>query len=139
MHSFTLWIQPPVRFSGEYDIQHVKKYSKDGSKVSQIEIGHATSKLPKGITIMDTPGVDSTDDAHRISTESALHLADIVFYVMDYNHVQSELNFQFTKQLLHYNENVYLIVNQVDKHREEELPFAAYKQSVVDAFQILVC
>ena len=42
---------------------------------------------------MDTPGVDSTDDAHRISTESALHLADIVFYVMDYNHVQSELIF----------------------------------------------
>ncbi|SDN03860.1 small GTP-binding protein domain-containing protein [Psychrobacillus sp. OK028] len=127
--------QPPVRFSGEYDIQLVKKYSKDGSKVSQIEIGHATSKLPKGITIMDTPGVDSTDDAHRISTESALHLADIVFYVMDYNHVQSELNFQFTKQLLHYNKNVYLIVNQVDKHREEELPFEAYKQSVADAFK----
>ena len=73
---------------------------------------------------MDTPGVDSTDDAHRVSTESALHLADIVFYVMDYNHVQSELNFQFTKQLLHYNENIYLIVNQVDKHREEELSFA---------------
>ena len=127
--------QPPVRFSGEYDIQLVKKYSKDGSNVSQIEIGHAASNLPEGITIMDTPGVDSTDDAHRISTESALHLADIVFYVMDYNHVQSELNFQFTKQLLHYNENVYLIVNQVDKHREEELPFAAYKQSVTDAFK----
>ena len=127
--------QPPVKFSGEYDIQLVKKYSKDGSKVSQIEIGHANSSLPEGITIMDTPGVDSTDDAHRISTESALHLADIVFYVMDYNHVQSELNFQFTKQLLHYNENVYLIVNQVDKHREEELPFAAYKQSVADAFK----
>ncbi|MFB5086735.1 dynamin family protein [Psychrobacillus sp. PGGUH221] len=125
----------PVRFSGEYDIQLVKKYSKDGSKVSQIEIGHSTSSLPEGITVMDTPGVDSTDDAHRISTESALHLADIVFYVMDYNHVQSELNFQFTKQLLHYNENVYLIVNQVDKHREEELSFDAFKQSVANAFK----
>ncbi|TQR19725.1 dynamin family protein [Psychrobacillus vulpis] len=127
--------RPPVKFSGAYDIQLVKKYSKDGSKVSQIEIGHSTSSLPEGITVMDTPGVDSTDDAHRISTESALHLADIVFYVMDYNHVQSELNFQFTKQLLHYNENVYLIVNQVDKHREEELSFDAFKQSVASAFK----
>ena len=125
----------PVKFSGDYDIQLVKKYSKDGSKVSQIEIGHSGSRLPEGITVMDTPGVDSTDDAHRISTESALHLADIVFYVMDYNHVQSELNFQFTKQLLHYNENVYLIVNQVDKHREEELSFDAFKQSVASAFK----
>ncbi|WP_342578531.1 dynamin family protein [Psychrobacillus sp. FSL K6-2843] len=124
----------PVKFSGEYDIGQVKKYSKDGSKVSQIEIGHQTSELPKGIIVMDTPGVDSTDDAHRVSTESALHLADIVFYVMDYNHVQSELNFQFTKQLLHYNENIYLIVNQVDKHREEELSFTEYKQSVSTAF-----
>lgn len=127
--------RPPVKFSGHYDIQLVKKYSKDGSKVSQIEIGHSGSSLPEGITVMDTPGVDSTDDAHRISTESALHLADIVFYVMDYNHVQSELNFQFTKQLLHYNENVYLIVNQVDKHREEELSFDAFKQSVTSAFK----
>ncbi|WP_144511386.1 dynamin family protein [Bacillus sp. FJAT-22090] len=127
--------QAPVKFSGEYDIQLVKNYSKDGSQVSQIEIGHEASILPAGITVMDTPGVDSTDDAHRISTESALHLADIVFYVMDYNHVQSELNFQFTKQLLHYNENVYLIVNQVDKHREEELSFNAFKQSVANAFK----
>lgn len=125
----------PVKFSGEYDIQLVKKYSKDGSQVSQIEIGHEASKLPAGITVMDTPGVDSTDDAHRISTESALHLADIVFYVMDYNHVQSELNFQFTKQLLHYNDNVYLVVNQVDKHRDEELSFEAFKQSVANAFK----
>ncbi|SES07835.1 dynamin family protein [Psychrobacillus sp. OK032] len=127
--------QAPVKFSGEYDIGLVKKYSKDGSQVSQIEIGHESSGLPAGITVMDTPGVDSTDDAHRVSTESALHLADIVFYVMDYNHVQSELNFQFTKQLLHYNENVYLIVNQVDKHREEELSFEAFKQSVANAFK----
>lgn len=127
--------QAPVKFSGEYDIGLVKKYSKDGSQVSQIEIGHESSGLPAGISVMDTPGVDSTDDAHRVSTESALHLADIVFYVMDYNHVQSELNFQFTKQLLHYNENVYLIVNQVDKHREEELSFEAFKQSVANAFQ----
>ncbi|MDQ7863141.1 dynamin family protein [Peribacillus frigoritolerans] len=56
--------------------------------------------LPDSCAIMDTPGIDSTDDAHRVSTESALHLADVVFYVMDYNHVQSEVNFLFTKELL---------------------------------------
>ncbi len=79
---------------------------------------------------MDTPGVDSTDDAHAMSTESALHIADVVFYTMDYNHVQSELNFQFTKQLMKYNPNVYLIVNQIDKHRDAELSFEDFKQSV---------
>ena len=85
---------------------------------------------------MDTPGVDSTDDAHRLSTESALHLADLVFYTMDYNHVQSELNFRFTKELMRYNSNVYLIINQIDKHRESELPFSTFKQSVEDSFKM---
>ncbi len=124
----------PVKFEAGYDFKTVKELSKNGQLVSQIEIGHKGSSLPKGVTVMDTPGVDSTDDAHAMSTESALHLADIVFYTMDYNHVQSELNFQFTKQLMKYNPNVYLIVNQIDKHKEQELSFQEFKQSVHQSF-----
>ncbi|MFP3917385.1 dynamin family protein [Lysinibacillus telephonicus] len=124
----------PVKFEAGYDFKTVKELSKNGQLVSQIEIGHKASSLPKGVTVMDTPGVDSTDDAHAMSTESALHLADIVFYTMDYNHVQSELNFQFTKQLMKYNPNVYLIVNQIDKHNDQELSFEEFKQSVHQSF-----
>ena len=127
--------QQPVKFTGDYDFETVKEFCKDGDAVSQIEIGHESSVLPEGITVMDTPGVDSTDDAHRMSTESSLHLADIVFYMMDYNHVQSELNFSFTKQLLKYNDNVYLIVNQIDKHRENELTFEQFEESVHSSFK----
>ena len=126
--------EKPVKFEAGYDIKQVKELSKNGELVSQIEIGHSKSSLPLGVTVMDTPGVDSTDDAHAMSTESALHIADMVFYTMDYNHVQSELNFQFTKQLMKYNPNVYLIVNQIDKHREQELSFEDFKQSVHNSF-----
>ncbi|MBO1914405.1 dynamin family protein, partial [Microvirga sp. 3-52] len=101
-----------LKYEGHDFPNAVKTYSKDGFSVSLVEIGHKDSTLPKGITVMDTPGVDSTDDAHRQSTESALHLADLVFYTMDYNHVQSELNFSFTKELMRHNPNVYLIINQ---------------------------
>ena len=114
----------------------VKTFSKNGSAVSLVEIGHKESALPEGITIMDTPGVDSTDDAHRLSTESALHLADLVFYTMDYNHVQSELNFSFTKELMRHNPNVYLIINQIDKHRENELSFEEFQYSVENSFEL---
>lgn len=114
----------------------IKSFSKNGDEVALVEIGHHASTLPEGITVMDTPGVDSTDDRHQQSTESALHLADLVFYTMDYNHVQSELNFTFTKELLRYNPNVYLIINQIDKHRDSELPFAAFKKSVEDSFRM---
>ena len=124
----------PVKFEAGYEYKTVKELSKNGDLVQMIEIGHAGSNLPQGVTVMDTPGVDSTDDAHAMSTESALHIADIVFYTMDYNHVQSELNFQFTKQLMKYNPNVYLIVNQIDKHKDNELSFDEFKQSVHQSF-----
>lgn len=29
--------------------------------------------------LVDTPGIDSTDDAHQLATESTLHLADVIF------------------------------------------------------------
>ncbi|REB10181.1 GTPase [Sporosarcina sp. BI001-red] len=125
-----------VKVIGEGFAQAVKKMSKEGASIASLEIGHTASKLPKGISVMDTPGVDSTDDAHRLSTESALHLADVVFYTMDYNHVQSELNFRFTKELMRYNPNVYLIVNQIDKHRSNELSFDEFKESVKHSFSL---
>ena len=124
--------QKPVYFPENYDFEAVKAFCKSG-EVTQIDIGHKESVLPEGITVMDTPGVDSTDDAHRMSTESALHVADMVFYVMDYNHVQSELNFNFTKELQKYTE-LYLIVNQIDKHQDSELSFSDFRQSVQDSF-----
>ncbi|AQU79598.1 GTPase [Planococcus faecalis] len=124
--------EKPVYFPENYDFNAVKEFCKSG-EVTQIDIGHQASVLPKGITVMDTPGVDSTDDAHRLSTESALHVADMVFYVMDYNHVQSELNFNFTKELQKYTE-LYLIVNQIDKHQNSEMSFVDFQQSVHDSF-----
>lgn len=124
----------PLLFQAPYSFERVKEFCKNGEEVEAIEIGHSESNLPAEVTVMDTPGVDSTDDAHRISTESALHLADMVFYVMDYNHVQSELNFIYTKELLAHGVKLYLIINQIDKHREEELSFEEFKQSVYTSF-----
>lgn len=124
----------PKLYTAPYDYNQVKSYCKDGDQIQAIEISYSNTSLPTGVNIMDTPGIDSTDDAHRIATESALHLADLIFYVMDYNHVQSELNFLFTKELTIAGKQVYLIINQIDKHREEELSFAQFKESVKNSF-----
>lgn len=121
-------------YPAPYDYEKVKSFAKDGDKIDSVEISHAHSNLPENTAILDTPGIDSTDDAHRIATESALHLADLIFYVMDYNHVQSELNFIFTKELITAGKELYLIINQVDKHRDEELSFEYFTKSVRDAF-----
>nr|WP_263325966.1 dynamin family protein [Neobacillus sp. Marseille-Q6967] len=126
--------EKPRLYLAPYDYQLVKNYCKDGDQIEEIEISHADSQLPANSVIMDTPGIDSADDAHRIATESAIHLADLVFYVMDYNHVQAELNFLFTKELTEAGKEVYLVINQVDKHKEDELLFRDFQKSVVDSF-----
>lgn len=124
----------PRVYLAPYDYELVKNYCKDGDQIEEIEISHADSQLPANTVIMDTPGIDSADDAHRVATESAIHLADLVLYVMDYNHVQAELNFLFTKELTEAGKEVYLVINQVDKHKEEELTFQQFKGSVQDSF-----
>lgn len=121
-------------YPAPYDYETVKSYCKDGDQIQAIEISHNGAEFLEEAVIMDTPGIDSTDDAHRIATESALHLSDIVFYVMDYNHVQSELNFMFTKELTDAGKELYLIINQIDKHQETELSFDQFKESVETSF-----
>ncbi|WP_258171315.1 dynamin family protein [Paenibacillus sp. R14(2021)] len=118
----------------EVPIQDVNAYCKDGETVLSVSLSYPIPRLGAHTVLLDTPGIDSTDDAHRMATESALHLADVVFYVMDYNHVQSEINFTFAKQLKEWGKPLYLIVNQIDKHRESELSFESYRQSVDEAF-----
>lgn len=124
----------PRLYPAPYDYEKVKSFCKDGDQIESIEISYSKTLIPRDTIIMDTPGIDSTDDAHRIATESALHLADLIFYVMDYNHVQSELNFLFTKELTEAGKEVYLVINQIDKHRDEELSFVEFQESVKESF-----
>ena len=83
----------------EVPIDRVTDYCVDGETVQSVPSYYPRPRLGDHTVLLDTPGIDSTDDAHRMATESAIHLADVVFYVMDYNHVQSEINFTFAKQL----------------------------------------
>jgi len=118
----------------EVAIDQLDAYCKDGETYVSVQLQYPSPLLKNGVVLLDTPGIDSTDAAHKLATESALHMADVVFYVMDYNHVQSEINFSFAKELREWGKPLYFIVNQIDKHREEELSFEHYAQSVYDAF-----
>ncbi|UOQ47716.1 dynamin family protein [Gracilibacillus caseinilyticus] len=106
----------------------------NGDEVKKIEIYKMMKDLPAGITLMDTPGIDAANDADRLMTESALHQVDTVFYVMDYNHVQSEVNATFLKQLDDMHKPYYVIINQMDKHDESEISFTDFQQSLSQVF-----
>ncbi|UKS30529.1 dynamin family protein [Paenibacillus sp. HWE-109] len=115
-------------------LDELDAYCVNGTDIETVEITYPISFLGEHTALLDTPGIDSTDDAHHQSTESALHLADVVFYVMDYNHVQSEVNLAFTKKMKEWGKPLYLIVNMIDKHKEWELPFAQYQEGTKQAF-----
>ena len=126
--------EKPRKYLAPYDYDLLRSFCRDGDSIAEIELCRSDLDLQSRVVIMDTPGIDSADDAHRASTEAALHLADVILYVMDYNHVQAELNLSFTRDLTQAGKTVYLIVNQIDKHVEAELSFATFCQGVEKAF-----
>ncbi|WP_442603918.1 dynamin family protein [Paenibacillus sp. KN14-4R] len=119
----------------EVPLEELEQYCIDGKAVQRVEITYPLSLLGEQTALLDTPGIDSTDDAHQMATESALYLADVVFYVMDYNHVLSEMNLAFAKKMTERGKPLYLIVNMIDKHRDAELIFEEYKQGVIASFR----
>ncbi|KKE77964.1 hypothetical protein DTX80_15240 [Bacilli bacterium] len=124
-----------LEFEEPYDMDIIKDYSKDKDTIKKIEISTKKRILPEHFSVMDTPGIDAADDADRIMTESSLHLVDVMFYVMDYNHVQSEVNLQFLQSIQKKQIPFYVIINQIDKHDETELSFQQFKQSIELTFQ----
>lgn len=118
----------------EASLTELAEYCKNGGAYESVQVWEDIPILSGGGVLLDTPGVDSTDQGHALATHSALHWADIVFYVMDYNHVQSENNLSFAKSLSDWGKPLYLIINQIDKHRERELSFTRYRNEVETSF-----
>lgn len=127
--------QNPVEYDEPYDIDLIKDFCMTKDTISQIEIHTSERLVPPNTFIVDTPGIDAADDADRFMTESSLHLVDVLYYVMDYNHVQSEINFTFLKQIQQKGIPIYLVINQVDKHNENELSFNEFKVRVEESFK----
>lgn len=131
-----------LQYADGYEQQVVGTYSdkafqalcKDGERSIGVILEREDLPIPEGVAIVDTPGIDSTDEAHKLATETHLHIADVIFYMMDYNHVQAEGNLQFIKDLAERGKQIYPIINQIDKHRQSELPFSVFEQSVKEAF-----
>ncbi|MCY7803840.1 dynamin family protein [Bacillus spizizenii] len=119
-----------AELEGAYQKDKVQQYCKDGEQIESVEIFDRYTEINSGVAYIDTPGIDSTDDAHFLSAASILHQADALFYVVHYNHVHSEENVKFLRSIKESIQNVYFIVNQIDRHDETETHFGDYKAQV---------
>ncbi|MFD2045773.1 dynamin family protein [Ornithinibacillus salinisoli] len=125
----------PIEYSEPYDMEMIKDYCKNKDEIKKIELSTGDSLIPPHCSIIDTPGIDAADEADRIITESSLHVVDILFYVMDYNHVQSEVNLYFLKKIQEIGIPYFIIINQVDKHDESEIAFSQYEKNINQTFE----
>lgn len=117
-------------WQGAIDWDAVKRSGMDGTQIKRLRIYAPIPFLKHGSELMDTPGVDSTDPTHQRVTLDALYTTDAIVFVMDYNHVKAETNLYFLKQLSTEGKPLFLVINQIDKHEEGELSFAAYRESI---------
>ncbi|PTK67316.1 dynamin family protein [Staphylococcus borealis] len=108
----------------------VKKMNRLNVDVESVEINFPSTKFKNGFTLQDTPGVDSNVATHQSTTEQFMYTSNILFYTVDYNHVQSALNFQFIKRMNDVGIPVIFIINQIDKHNDNEITFETFKERV---------
>lgn len=119
-----------AELEGAYQKDKVQQYCKDGEQIESVEIFDRYTEIDPGVAYIDTPGIDSTDDAHFLSAASILHQVDALFYVVHYNHVHAEENVKFLRSIKESIPNVYFIVNQIDRHDETETKFGDYQAQV---------
>lgn len=113
----------------------VKIMNRLNMDVESIEIKFPSNKFNPGFTLQDTPGVDSNVSTHQSTTEQFLYTSNMIVYTVDYNHVQSALNFQFMKRMNQVGIPIIFVINQIDKHNENEISFDTFKQKVEQSIQ----
>lgn len=108
----------------------VKQMNRQNMDVKSVEINFQSGKFNQGFTLQDTPGVDSNVATHQSTTEQFMYTSNMMFYTVDYNHVQSALNFKFMKRINDVGIPIVFVINQIDKHNEEEISFETFKSRV---------
>lgn len=119
-----------VKHSLPGTIQQLRSYTTDNTEYDVVKVEAPIPAWGDQIVFIDTPGADSTDERHHQATARVLPLSDLVLYITDYNHVLSEVNMKALQQLQKMGKWFLFIVNQVDKHRDQEMTFHTFKETV---------
>ncbi|GLG00013.1 hypothetical protein Alches_00520 [Alicyclobacillus hesperidum subsp. aegles] len=106
---------------------------KTGANPTTADVEGVLMSLPGStgqLQLLDTPGIDSTDERHKEATMNALYQADCVVIVADYQHVEAEENLELLHAFVDEGKRLAFVVHQIDKHLESELPFVQFADSV---------
>lgn len=84
-----------------------------------IEIEAPISFLPKGVSILDTPGLGSLYAAHEQVTSRFIPMADAVIFVLDSKQPIDRQELEFLTDILEVTKNVFFIQTKIDQHQTD--------------------
>lgn len=80
------------------------------------------SEILKKFTLVDTPGLNSTNALHTQATEMFMRRADLAIWLFSYLNVGSSTEINQINKLKDYGLQTIGIINQIDHHDDEEEP-----------------
>ncbi len=99
----------------------VTRKNQAAQHVDHVEIGWPLPLLRDGVVIIDTPGVNDTDEVRRRLTEEFIPRADGVIFVLNAGQPLSDSEVRFLKNgvLKHHIRKCWFVVNGVDRIHDE--------------------
>lgn len=105
------------QFATEHGVQMVEGIHLEC--ISHVELKTRIPHLPKGIRIVDTPGIGSVHKEHSALTYYYLEKADAVVYVMRSDSELVETDIEFLKNVYAGNQNIIFVQTMVDTNGME--------------------
>ncbi|MBI2300001.1 MAG: hypothetical protein HYU66_13850, partial [Armatimonadetes bacterium] len=91
-----------------------------GRAVYWIEVDLVTESLPKGLILLDTPGLGSLHPEHALRTQRFVLLADAVLYVLHAHEPVVDRDRVFLRQILALTPDVFFVQTKIDERLTEE-------------------
>ena len=96
--------------------------------ISYIEVQTKVDFLPKGVSIIDTPGIGSTYPHHTVITKQFIKLADATLFVMNPTPLDS-IELDFIKEIASISPNMMFVTTMVDLETENTINAAVKRNT----------
>lgn len=115
-------------FLDDYD--ELKALNTKDMDIQAITMDIQSTDYQHNTVFQDTPGVDSNTDSHEESANRFLLNSDLIFFTVEYNHVESEHNLMLLKEISSLDIPLVLVINQIDKHDDREITLDTFLNRV---------
>lgn len=110
--------------------EELKALNTKDMDIQAITMDIQSDDYQQNTVFQDTPGVDSNTDSHEEAANRFLLNSDLIFFTVEYNHVESEHNLTLLKEIAGLGIPLVLIINQIDKHDDQEITLDTFLNRV---------